>query len=331
MRRYPRRRALRFIVTGAFLVCAGAGAVDAGPAGAQAFTQCPAVGADTGCQFLIVVTDAGATVQQDSSQGPYEASDDSLIGVQNNSSRALAALPLSAAGLFGFEQDGICNPNLAGVAGPVAPGCRPAPGAPPGTICGPQNGSCSFPPPAGQPPGYTEPGAPSGTTQNGYEGPTTWFSNVAVDGSSGQVNFSPALAPGASTYFSLEAPPSAQGLMVGAPVSSGPPATLPPAFGPGGVIGIPSARKCLSRRHFTIRVRKRGGLRYQEAIVFVNHKRVGVLKGRRLAAPVDLRGLPVGVFRVQITVITTDGRIITGTRRYHTCTRKLPGHGPPRL
>jgi len=98
VRRDPRRRALRSIVTGAFLVCAGAFA--AGPAGAQALTQCPPVGADTGCQFLIVVTDAGATVQQDSTQGPYEASDDSLIGVQNNSSRALAALPLSAPGLI---------------------------------------------------------------------------------------------------------------------------------------------------------------------------------------------------------------------------------------
>lgn len=310
------------------MLCACGGA--AGSASAQALTQCPAVGADTSCQFLIVVTDSGATVQQDSSQGPYEASDDSLIGVQNNSSRALAGLPLSAPGLFNFEQDGICNPNLSGMTGPVPPGCQPAVGSPPGTVCGPQNGLCSFPRPPGQPPTYTEPGAPSGTTQNGYEGPTTWFSNVSPDSSSGQVNFSPALAPGSSTYFSLEAPPSAQALMVGPAVSSGP-AALPPAFGPGGVIGIPSAKKCLSRRAFRIRVRKRSGLRYEEAIVRVNHKRVGVLKGRRLTAPIDLRGLPLGVFTVQITVITTDGRIINGTRRYHTCTRKLPGHGPPRL
>ena len=32
-----------------------------------------------------------------------------------------------------------------------------------------------------------------GGTQNGYEGPTTWFSNVSSDTSSGTVNFSPAL------------------------------------------------------------------------------------------------------------------------------------------
>jgi hypothetical protein len=308
------------------IACVGGAAT----ASAQPFPQCPPVGADTSCQFLIVVTDAGATVEQDPGQGPYEASDDSLIGVQNNSSRALAALPLSASGLFGFEQDGICNPNLGGMPGPVAPGCQPAPGSPPGTACGPQNGSCAFPRPPGQPPTYTEPGAPGGTTQNGYEGPTTWFSNVTPDASSGQVNFSPALARGTSTYFSLEAPPSAQGLIVGTPVSAGP-AALPPAFGAGGVIGIPSAKKCLSRRQFRIRIRKRNGLSYQEAIVFVNHKRVGVLKGQRLTAPVDLRGLPVGQFSVQITVIATDGRIINGTRRYHTCTRRLPGHGPPRV
>jgi hypothetical protein len=306
------------------LVACGAAA---GSASAQPFPQCPAVGSDTSCQFLVVVTDSGATAQQDSTQGPYEASDDSLIGVQNDSSRALTALPLSAAGLFGFEQDGICNPG----SGPIAPGCLPAAGSPPGTMCGPQNGSCSFPRPPGQPTTYTEPGSPAGTTQNGYEGPTTWFSNVAPDGSSGQVEFSPALAPHASTYFSLEAPPSLQALTLGTPVSSAPPAATPPAFGAGGVISIPSARKCLSRRTFAIRIRKRAGLQYQEAIVLVNHKRVGVLRGARLTAPVDLRGLPVGLFSVQITVITTDGRIISGTRRYHTCTRRLPGHGPPRL
>ena len=44
--------------------------------------------------------------------------------------------------------------------------------------------------------------------------PTTWFSNVSSDLSSGTVNFSPALLPGQSTYFSLEEPPA--GAAIGA-------------------------------------------------------------------------------------------------------------------
>ena len=41
---------------------------------------------------------------------------------------------------------------------------------------------------AGQPANYAETGAPTGNTQNGYEDPTTWFSNVSADTSRGQVN-----------------------------------------------------------------------------------------------------------------------------------------------
>ena len=57
--------------------------------------------------------------------------------------------------------------------------------------------------------------------QNGYEGPTSWFSNVTSNTSSGQVNFSPAIPPGGTTYFSLEEPPVGGNLNVGTP-------TLPP-------------------------------------------------------------------------------------------------------
>src|SRR5947208_10993978 len=207
------------------------------PAGAQAlFSQCPPVSADQGCQFLITITSAGQAVAQDTTQGPYEASDDSLIGVQNNSSSAISALPLAATGtpLFGFEADGICDPGT----GPLPPGCVPVPGSPAGTTCGAQSVACSFPPPPGEPPNYTEAGAssalpwPNGDRQNGYEGPTSWFSAISAD-TSGTVNFSPAIPPGGSTYFSLEAPPSAAAIMVGTPVTTTPSTTrlkVPPAF-----------------------------------------------------------------------------------------------------
>jgi hypothetical protein len=144
------------------------------------------------------------------------------------------------------------------------------------------------------------------------------------------VNFSPAIPPGGSTYFSLEAPPSAAAIMVGAPTTTAPTPTtakLPPAFGPNGVIrGLPSTRVCLSKRHFVIHIRRYPGISYVEAIVFLNHHTVGTVKSRRgqFSAAINLRGLPAGTFPVKITVITTTGSIISGTRTYHTCRKKLP-------
>jgi hypothetical protein len=298
------------------------------PAGASAlFSQCPPVGVDTGCQFLITVSGSGASVQQDTAQAPYEGSEDSLIGVQNNSGRSLASLPLSATGLFNFDGDGLCNPNL-GTTGPIPPGCVPAPGAAPGTVCGPQFGTCALPKSPGQPAGYMEPGAPPGNTQNGYEGPDSWFSAVSVDKASGTVNFSPTLKSGKSTYFGLEAPPSLQQLKVGTPVSSKPSA--------GSVVQLPSNKKCVSRRKFRIHVRQPGGIKIQTALVFVNNKKVRVFNARffrklRKTASVNLRGLPKGTFTVKIVVLTTQGDTLRGKRTYHTCTKKQKHKQPPKL
>ena len=188
------------------------------------FTECPAVDEDTGCQYLITVNNSTETVLNDSNQGPYEGADDALIGVLNNSSSPVSELPLSVpnSDLFGFDGDGICDPGGA----PVPSGCAPQAGAPAGTDCQTQNAQnlyCAFPVPAGEPAGYTEPGATAPATQNGYEGPTSWFSNVSSDTSSGVVHFSPAIPPGGSTYFSLEEPPVGSSIGVGgtAPLPGG--------------------------------------------------------------------------------------------------------------
>jgi hypothetical protein len=307
-------------------------ALAAVPAAKAAFPQCPPVYADTSCQFLITITDAGPSVVQDPAQGPYEKSDDSLLGVQNSSSRSVSALPLSAPGtsLFGFEADGLCNPG----GPPVPSGCVPVPGSPAATTCGTQSLACSFPPPPGEPPNNTEAGAtgalpwPNGDRQNGYEGPTSWFSGIPTfPTSSGTVNFSPPIPPGGSAYFTLEAPPSAAAIQVGTPTTTTPPGALPPAFGRNGVLqGFPSTKRCLSQRHFTIHIRRYAGVTYVEAIVFVNRKTVGVRKSRKgqFSAPINLRGLPAGTVTVKMTVITTSGSLISGTRKYKTCRKKLP-------
>jgi hypothetical protein len=199
-------------------------------ASAATYPQCPAVFHDTGCQFLVTVTDSGLTVAEDPSQGPYEGSDDALIGIQNNSSHAITSIPLSAEGnLFGFDADGICNPGSEilpaecvilpkNSTGEVTGGKNPANSSNPGgeSKCGAQDGDCGFLPPAGEPAGNKPFAtnsleiaglAENGTEVSGYEGPTSWFSNISAEDNSGIINFSPALAPGTSTYFAAESPP----------------------------------------------------------------------------------------------------------------------------
>lgn len=187
------------------------------------FTQCPQVGADTGCQFLIDVTPGGTSVLQDTSQPPYENIEDSLIGVKNDSSSPLSSIPISVANAstppFTFDDDGICDAFTELLAAaPLPPGCLDITTGKP---CDPSSGNpCAFPAEPGQP--GPNPDAYTNSTQNGYEGPTSYFTNVSADGSSGTVNFSPAIPPGGSTYFGLESPPSASALNVGAtPIGGG--------------------------------------------------------------------------------------------------------------
>ncbi len=110
-----------------------------------------------------------------------------------------------------------------------------------------------------------------------------------------------------------------------APAPAPKPAPKPTAFGVNGIVSAPSPKKCLSRRNFRIRIRKRTGIKYETAIIFVNGKRVVTRRGSRITAPIDLRGLPKGRYTVKITVITSTGNIIAGTRKYRTCARKKSG------
>jgi hypothetical protein len=85
-------------------------------------------------------------------------------------------------------------------------------------------------------------------------------------------------------------------------------------------LGLPGTRRCVSRRSFRIRLRAPRGQRLRSARVYVNGRRVRVVRGRRLRADVDLRGLPGGVVHVRIVARTSSGKTITSTRRYRTCT-----------
>ena len=110
------------------------------------------------------------------------------------------------------------------------------------------------------------------------------------------------------------------------------PAQPAPAVAPaaGGVLGT-QQRSCRSRRAFRIRIRVPRGEKAVSATVRVNNRKVKVVRGKRLRAPVRLRGLPKGRFAVRITVRLADGTKLSGVRRYRTCIPKRPGDGPPKL
>lgn len=88
-----------------------------------------------------------------------------------------------------------------------------------------------------------------------------------------------------------------------APASSGP------------SLGLPSAKRCVSRRSFTIRLSRR----LRSATVYVAGRRVRTLRGRRLRAHVRLTGLPRGTYRVRVVGRTRGGRRVTSVRTYRTC------------
>ena len=146
----------------------GAAATPAAAAPAPPFNQCPPVGADDSCGVLIVVGDTGTMVFADPTVIPFDRSEDTLVGILNDSSRPLGSLPLqSDQPIFGFEgYDGICSPRTTGA---------------------------------------TPPGCPFGPT--GYEGPNTSFVAINDAKTAGTVNFPAPIPPGGSAYFGLEGTP----------------------------------------------------------------------------------------------------------------------------
>jgi hypothetical protein len=80
-----------------------------------------------------------------------------------------------------------------------------------------------------------------------------------------------------------------------------------------------TSRSCVSRRHFRIRLPRAA----RSARVVVGGRAVrATRRGRRLTAPVDLRGRARSTVTVRIRMKLRDGRTATRTRRYQTCRRK---------
>jgi hypothetical protein len=64
------------------------------------------------------------------------------------------------------------------------------------------------------------------------------------------------------------------------------------------------------------------GTSIASVVVRLNGTRVKTVKGKRVTAGIDLRGLPKGRFTVAISVKLTNGRTLTSKRRYRTCAPK---------
>src|SRR5665213_918320 len=154
---------------------------------ASTCSQCPATGNDTnGCELLITVTavngsgaaTAFSVATSSPDQGPFDNSEDTLIGIQNSSGGTLSSIFLTGgAGAFGFGGDGACP------SGSYSP-------TPSSADCGSSN-----------PTGYGSAGASFGTIC-----PSTDCGTVLVN-----------LADGGHTWFDLEGQITASQITSGVP------------------------------------------------------------------------------------------------------------------
>jgi hypothetical protein len=157
-------------------IAAASGSPQGPPAGPKSpqpvFTQCPPAGIDSGCEYLIDVTNLAVppTVVRDSNQSFYDREDDVLVAVQNDTSVDLPKIHIGVPGsgdrLFELDGDGICWTGLEG----------------------PKPVGCPFNP------------------QVTYDGPDAELQPESAD--AGTVTFPTPLKPGQYTFFSLEAPPT---------------------------------------------------------------------------------------------------------------------------
>jgi hypothetical protein len=125
------------------------------------YNYCPSVGSSPSCEILLVIyPDQSITVYQDSSVGPYDGIEDTLVGVWNQSSSSVEAITVNGrnTGLGQLDGDGLCA--------------------------------------------FAVSGCPFGPT--GYEGPNTAIKTSPSRPDSAEIDFPSGLAPGATTYFSLE-------------------------------------------------------------------------------------------------------------------------------
>ena len=160
--------------------------------------------------------------------------------------------------------------------------------------------------------------------------PNTTRATEQLDNGAG-ISWSFSLAGGASATYAHYTTFSPRG------VSGPPPAAQPPgnaavpgiAFGPNGLLSTPTNLRCVSKRYFQIKLRKKFWPSIAAVTIKVPRRPTKVLRRKPWGTNVDLRGFPKGTFVVRITALTATGRTIKGTRTYRTCRARLRGGVPP--
>src|SRR5450631_4095244 len=84
-----------------------AGTICPAGSGAKPFPHSPDPAA-TGCNLVLTINPNGSLSTVVTDPVAYEASEDALVGVVNNSPSSVGSLTLTGVGIFGFESDGIC-------------------------------------------------------------------------------------------------------------------------------------------------------------------------------------------------------------------------------
>jgi Peptidase A4 family len=163
------------------LACSAGAAVAASNPVSPPFTECPAIGASPSCEILLIVNQNNTiSVVGDSTVGPYDGGDDTLIGIVNKSSFPVPAITVSGPGsdLAGFDGDGICTYATGGIDGSTA-------GFTGDNYCDAQQ--------------------LAGTDPEDYAGPDNTYTLDPKSQDDVEVDFNgKGLAAGGSTYFSLE-------------------------------------------------------------------------------------------------------------------------------
>jgi hypothetical protein len=71
------------------------------------FNQCPTEGAATSCSFLFVLNSGGTTSTFfDGSVASTDSTEDTLVGIQNNSGISISSFTVTGTGIGGFDGDG---------------------------------------------------------------------------------------------------------------------------------------------------------------------------------------------------------------------------------
>jgi hypothetical protein len=172
-----------FLVAGAFVFFSAA--ASAGP--------CPALGnIAAGCNVTITLPPSGVGMVMVNNSTPYDGVEDQLVGVVNSTGGTISQITITGIAVPGVPGIG----DFDGDGGWAPPPGGPFP-APPGTTGGCNAGGtqlfpCFTPSISGDPGGYSGP--------NNIFGP--FSANMVVD------TFVGGLANGATTFFTLEGPPT---------------------------------------------------------------------------------------------------------------------------